>query len=287
MERVAFTLRPIEEEDIDGCMKLSGDAGWNQTKKDWKLLIENSENTCILAEHDHKIIGTTTAINYLDQIAWIGMVLVDKEYRGQGISKVLLTNVFEKLKACKSIKLDATPEGQKVYKQFDFKDEYIITRMTIASMNKLVDDSDMILPVPVGEEEPGEIITLDEQVFGANRKQLIKSLLKQFPGKGWVLKQSNRVTGFVLGRNGSNYHHVGPVTASNITEAKALITNAFRKLIDQPVVVDVLNDKKDLIAWLNSIGFTRQRHFIRMYKKENPFPGISNNQYLICGPEFG
>ena len=30
-----------------------------------------------------------------------------------------------------------------------------------------------------------------------------------------------------------------------------------------------------------------QRHFVRMYKKENSFPGIVDKQYLICGPEFG
>jgi len=49
----------------------------------------------------------------------------------------------------------------------------------------------------------------------------------------------------------------------------------------------VLSEKEDLISWLHSIGFTMQRHFVRMYKKENLFPGIVNKQYLICGPEFG
>jgi len=42
-----------------------------------------------------------------------------------------------------------------------------------------------------------------------------------------------------------------------------------------------------LLEWLSSIGFIEQRHFIRMYKKENTLPGKTSNQYLICGPEFG
>jgi len=66
-----------------------------------------------------------------------------------------------------------------------------------------------------------------------------------------------------------------------------LIRKALKELINQPVVLDVLNEKEDLINWLNSIGFTMQRQFVRMYKKENSFPGIVNKQYLICGPEFG
>ena len=58
-------------------------------------------------------------------------------------------------------------------------------------------------------------------------------------------------------------------------------------MTNQSVVMDVLYEKEDLINWLNSIGFIMQRQFVRMYKKENPFPGIINKQYLICGPEFG
>ena len=82
MEKTAFILRRMEPDDIAGAMKLSNDEGWNQTGKDWGLLIEDPQNICILAEHSQKVIGTTTAINYSNQIAWIGMVLVAKEYRG-------------------------------------------------------------------------------------------------------------------------------------------------------------------------------------------------------------
>jgi hypothetical protein len=80
---------------------------------------------------------------------------------------------------------------------------------------------------------------------------------------------------------------VGPVFGSTIHDVKKLIGRALKELINQPVVIDVLNDKEDLMAWLNSFGFAIQRHFVRMYKKENSFAGTVNKQYLICGPEFG
>ncbi|MDP9230777.1 MAG: hypothetical protein M3O67_08910, partial [Bacteroidota bacterium] len=109
----------------------------------------------------------------------------------------------------------------------------------------------------------------------------------EYPGKAGLVKQNNRITGFALGREGNKYHQIGPVVASNIADAKILITKALEKLTNQPIVMDVLCDKEDLFIWLNSIGFIRQRHFIRMYKKENTLPGIPGKQYLICGPEFG
>ena len=288
MRKTDFILRPMQLSDIGDAMILSNAEGWNQTVKDWKLLIENPENVCMVAEYDNKVIGTTTAINYSNQVAWIGMVLVGKEYRGQGISKSLLTDVFKKLESCKSIKLDATPAGQKVYKKFGFTDEYPIARMTNESMKDLPTDEDNeILQEPIHLKHIQEIIALDEIIFGANRMQLIKMLIKEYHAKAWLLKRDSNITGFALGRAGNKYYQIGPVVASNITDAKNLITKALADLIMQPVVVDVLCDKEELIAWLNSIGFIKQRHFIRMYKKENCFPGVIDKQYLICGPEFG
>src|SRR5689334_22520481 len=112
MKDITITLRAMDLNDIPGAMRLSKVEGWNQTENDWKLLIENPDNVCLLAEVDGKIVGTTTAINYFNEEMWIGMVLVDREYRGQGISKSLLTDIFQRINFCKSIKLDATPAGQ-------------------------------------------------------------------------------------------------------------------------------------------------------------------------------
>ncbi len=287
MRKADFIIRHIQLSDIGGAMRLSTEQGWNQTEKDWKLLIESPQNVCLLAECDNKIIGTTTAINYSGDVAWIGMVLVDKEYRGLGVSKSLLENIFKKLQSCKSIKLDATPEGQQVYKKFDFKEEYLIARMVNLSIKNLPADEYEIVPETIQLKHSREIVAFDDLIFGANRHQLIELLIKQYPGKGWLLKRDNKIAGFVLGREGNKYHQIGPLVAATTIDAKILISKALENLKNQPIVADVLYDKEDLINWLNSIGFTKQRHFVRMYKNENHFPGAIDKQYLICGPEFG
>jgi len=288
MEKTAFIVRPMRVSDVEDAMKLSVGEGWNQTEKDWKLFVRNPENICIVAEYDGKVIATTTVINYTNQIAWIGMVLVDKNYRGQGISKSLLTTIFESLQAYVSIKLDATPAGQLVYKKFDFKDEYLIARLTNSSVQQLSSSGDNETTIkPIQSKHIPEIIAFDVMVFGAKRTQLINFLVSEYPGKAILLKRNNRITGFALGRNGNKYQQVGPVVASGLADAKILIENALNKLTDKAVVVDVLCDKEELLVWLNSIGFIMQRQFIRMYKKDNKRPGITSNQYLIAGPEYG
>ena len=56
MKQTVFTVRAMQLSDIESAMKLSTAEGWNQTEKDWKLLLDHPGNICILAEFGSKII---------------------------------------------------------------------------------------------------------------------------------------------------------------------------------------------------------------------------------------
>ncbi len=281
-------LRALHLQDVRQAIKLSNAERWNQTEKDWKFLIENPWNICLAAAVGEKVIGTVTAINYEEDVGWIGMVLVDKEFRGRGVSKLLLSGIIERQLFSRSLKLDATPAGESVYQGFGFEAEYLIHRMTIASvsMQTVSFDYELLLE-RANLKNILEIVEYDKSVFGAPRQKLIEFLIKNHRENVWTLKKNGQITGFALGRKGARFCQIGPVVALNNEDAKKLIAKSLTGLLGQPVVVDILDDKKDLINWLSSIGFKVQRSFVRMYRNENLFPGIPVNQYLICGPEFG
>ncbi len=281
-------IKELTIDDIPQCIELSDAEKWNQTSLDWELLIEITENVCLAAEIDGKIIGTATAINYENKVTWIGMVLVNRNFRRRGVSKLLLNNLLEKLKHCYSVKLDATPAGQPIYQKLGFVDEYTIFRMmcpVVETRNLLSGKNDDFELVHNGNIS--QLIEFDTHVFGANRAQLIRFLVKNNPLNSWVLLNRGQVEGFILGRQGMRFYQLGPVYASNLESAKKLIAKALWSSYEKPVIIDVLKDKKELIEWLTSLGFTLQRHFVRMYQNQNPFPGVSGYQFLICGPEFG
>lgn len=262
--------------------------GWNQTEKDWEFMVRQPQNICLAATVGEKIIGTSLAINYNNDVAWIGMVLVDKNHRGKGVSKLLLEILFQKLNHCKSIKLDATPAGQKVYQKFGFENEYVIHRMVRPSSTleiPKINNSNTLSPTQ--SSDISSIIQYDSYVFGAERSSLVKFLSSNFLNKSWILRQGHQIKGFALGRVGSRFHQIGPVSASSTEIAKTLISTSIQNIGRKDSVIDVLDDKKELIDWLESMGFEKRRHFIRMYKNSNPFPGTIKNQFLICGPEFG
>ena len=268
-------------------MKLKDTEGWNQLEKDWALLINYKESVNLVAVLDNRIIGTITAINYANTVAWIGMMLVDRDYRGRGISKLLLKEAIHKLKKCASIKLDATPAGRPVYQKLGFIDEHTLYRMTHPSVSKISLKDRSVETEQIRPGDIPEVAGFDKRVFGADRTELIKLLYENYPELAWLIRENNRVVGFCLGRRGKNFTQIGPVSASSLKHTKALIQSAGNQITGQAVVVDIPADKSETKLWLESSGFISLRPFERMYLSNNPHPGITESQYLICGPELG
>jgi ribosomal protein S18 acetylase RimI-like enzyme len=283
----SFKIRPMVINDLDQAMSLSIAEGWNQTEKDWRFFLENPLNICLVAEHDNKVAGTATALCYSNKVAWIGMVLVDKNLRGQGAGKMLLTNIIAALKHIESIKLDATPAGQPLYQNLGFIEEHKIYRMTSTCHDNFILNETENEPVHINRENLSDIIELDKGIFGTDRSNLLQTLLQNYPRKAFLLKRTGKLDGFIMGRDGARFNYTGPVFAHSSDSAKILIAKALESLKNQPVALDVLEDKEDLINWLESIGFVNQRYFVRMYLKSNPYAGIVKKQYLISGPELG
>jgi predicted GNAT family N-acyltransferase len=281
----SFKIRPMIINDLDQAISLSKAEGWNQTENDWRLLVENPLNICLVAEYHNKVAGTATAFNHANKVAWIGMVLVDKSLRGHGAGKMLLTHIIDKLKHVESIKLDATPAGQPLYQNLGFKEEHKIFRMTNVSPDNFSNKENE--PRHIDQESISDVINLDKSIFGADRTYLLQTLLQDYPGKAFLIKRNHKSDGYIFGRDGVRFNYIGPVFALSSDSARILISKALESLNNQPVALDVLEDKEVLIKWLESVGFVKQRHFTRMYLKNNPYPGIVENQYLISGPEFG
>jgi GNAT superfamily N-acetyltransferase len=280
-------LKTLTISDIPQALELSSAEGWNQTEKNWKLLIENPGNVCLALEEEGKIVATVTAMNYENRVTWIGMVLVEKSHRGRGYSKLLLSELLNHLKFFPTIKLDATSAGQPVYQKFGFRNERIISRYVLESPASNMRDLEIgNLPKRIYSSEIQEVVKYDATVFGARRKRLIEYLIQENPENTWGIKQNNVLKGIALGRKGARFFQLGPVSADSEKEAGILLSQMLKKLPHLPVVVDVWEEKTELINWLKTIGFRKQRQFVRMVLGEYS-PEISEKQFLICGPEFG
>ena len=104
-----ITIRQMTMDDVALGMKLSAQARWNQTEADWRRFIELEPEGCFVGELDGRPVGTTTTCVFR-KTAWIAMVLVDINSRGNGVGTTLLRHAIEYLEGRRvdTIRLDAT-----------------------------------------------------------------------------------------------------------------------------------------------------------------------------------
>ena len=273
--------------DLAAAMRLKSAENWNQTEKDWKLFLQQAPEWCLVAEYNHRLIGTVTAINYSDERAWIGMMLVDKAHRRKGVSMLLLKNLLERLKGCGIVGLDATPAGNSVYKKLGFEEDCHLVRMATEKVKTAGEVLYRKEVSPMNPDNISEICQLDQQVMQFSRTPFLKSLMDHYCGNSFVLLKEKQITGYAFVRSGSHHFHIGPVVASDEAGARALIETVAGKLKGERLLIDVYGQYGNLISWLENSGFSIHRPFIRMYLRGRERGGNRGRQFAICGPEFG
>jgi len=279
-----INYRTMKPADIADGLKLCRKAKWNQVESDWQIFLQQSPEAGMVATFQDQIVGTVTTIRYQEAFSWIGMVLVDPDFRRQGIGQELLQKALQLLQSEETVKLDATPQGREVYLKLNFVDEYPLSRL-----NRIA-AQDLFYPTTaraIQKEDLPFLSEFDSKIFGANRSSLLQWMWEKAPELAFLFEEESEIKGYVMGRYGHDFIHIGPVIAQNFSIAKELLIAALSKCSGRPVILDVLHFEPEWIVWLKEIGFTEQRNFIRMFRGTNRFRGVPENQFAIIGPEFG
>jgi GNAT superfamily N-acetyltransferase len=278
-------IRLLTEADIPSAMKLKESAGWNQTENDWRSLLKLEPLGCFGAELDGELVGTTTTTTYEDELAWIGMVLVQPERRRQGIAKRLMTTALEYLKdRVATVKLDATPAGKFVYEGFGFKTEGLIERWT---RNADFHDASCDGVTILDNETLRELIALDRDVFKANRSKLIEMLVANSSAVPVVKRtEDGSLSGYAFSRRGSKADYVGPVISQDASQVRTLLDRLLAQMTGRPSYFDFNTSCICDSAVLVERGFKKERELIRMHYGE-PSASTSSFVIAIAGPEVG
>jgi len=276
-------LRTMTTDDIPAGMRLKDLAGWNQTPADWRCFLDSSPRGCFAAEVEGKVVGTAATIVYEQRFAWIGMVLVDPEFRGQGIGTCLLGKTIEHLDGLgiRTMKLDATPAGRPIYQKLGFNNEYEIERWLLKR------SVPQAAPVVKFQPISDRVLQLDREIFGADRGPLLRSLAAENPDFALVTERNGEIAGYTFGRRGTLADHLGPWMARDEVTAAALLDEFLRRSTRETVFVDALKDRAFLPEMLLARSFKVSRPLTRMVRGPNTFPGRPDLLCAILGPEFG
>lgn len=221
------SIRLLDDQDIPRAMELVLSAGWNQTAIDWRRLLRYQPDGCFAAVADGfqgavKLQGTVTTTSYGNELAWIGMMLVDPAHQRRGIGGSLMKCAMNYLigNGVTKIKLDATPIGKMLYEQLGFREEFVFRRWwrglgpampsskALPNRTALLDGDFDTLFEPIAE--------MDRMAFGADRRRWLRELSACssciFRKDGYGMLRAGRVASYL-----------GPIVASDIDDAESII----------------------------------------------------------------
>ncbi len=274
-------IRLMTREDIPAGMRLKTAAGWNQTTQDWDNVLAVEPEGCWVYEIDGVVVGSTTAVCFGQDLAWIGMVLVLPEYRGQGIARKLMQHALKYLeeRGVRCAKLDATDMGRPLYEQLGFVHELVIERWAGTASEK----ADRQNPVPVPIDDLTTIGTLDRSAFDAQRTGLLRRLIKTFPEDAAFLPG-----GYVMGRPGENEYFLGPCVAESENDARRLVEHFLDRHAGKRVFWDLLPANEQAVSLARSLGFEPRRKLSRMARPlAGCPPGDVGRVFAAAGFEYG
>jgi GNAT superfamily N-acetyltransferase len=275
-------IRTMTIDDIALGLRLSRQAGWNQTEADWLRLMYFEPEGCFVAELDGSAVGTTTTC-VLDHSAWIAMVLVDENHRRKGIGTHLLRHALDHLdsRQVSTIRLDATESGRPVYETLGFIPEYDLARYqgiapSYPALLTVADATSDAYP---------DIIEFDKVITGTNREKMLIRLLEEFPHGLRTFRRKGKIEGYVIIRPGANAVQIGPCIASS-DAGPALLRDALNRSAGKYVFIDIPYDNAGAVKIAESSGLEIQRCFTRMYRGERVDDKL-DALWASSGPEKG
>lgn len=291
-----FAIELLGDADIEGGLRLSDAAGWNQTAQDWQVFLHHGH--CVgCRSPEGELVGTAAALPYSGGLpgglGWVSMVLVAQAWRHRGLATSLLQRCIDFLRQSGVTPvLDATPAGEQVYRRMGFVAGYGLDRWqgTVAPAPLPGEMAALVREGSLSDLE--HVLALDLQANGLHRHFLLDSFARRPDSRIWLGADGQ---GFVIVRAGRRAAQVGPLVAASTVQALALLTAAFSTLRGA-VFLDVLQRCTAVAHWLEARGFTRQRPFVRMAL---PAAGATSSAGTIlpmqahtslhglAGPEFG
>jgi GNAT superfamily N-acetyltransferase len=282
-EEFMLHIRAMTPDDLDLAMCLKDQAGWNQTEADWRRFLEMEPTGCFVADWDGRLVGTTVTCIF-GQVAWIAMVLVDPEFRGRGIGKELMSHALDFLETSgvSTVRLDATPLGEPLYKKLGFVVEYGLARFKGTPRPATVPHGKVD---HIQSQDYALLFQMDQLITGADRGKFLSRLFAEQSEQIRVIRSPEAIAGFLACRPGTRAWQIGPCLAGRGI-GSVLLAEALSRFVGTLVYVDipVQNDAAANLA--ERSGLSVQRRLIRM-RRGPPVAERTDHIWASSGPEMG
>jgi len=250
----AFSMHvgDIQDMELDQLHALSISVGWPHRAEDWEFLRRTGHGIVALDEIG-RVMGSAMWFPHGNGFATVGMVITSPRLQTNGTGQWLMERILNEV-AGRQLSLSATRAARRLYLSLDFKPEKTVYQCQGTARR----GSGVSLQLPerlvrrLSADDLTAASVLDTTAFGVGRMELVKRLHELSVGYG--LFRGQELLAFSLCRPFGRGHVIGPVVASNDSDATAVVAPHVEDHVGQFLRLDTHMEAGNFASYVSQCG---------------------------------
>lgn len=283
-----LTIRPLKRRELFQVVDWARDEGWNPGINDADIFWQTDPDGYLGAELNGQIVAAGSVVSYGGEFGFMGLFIVQADFRGKGIGTRLWFHRREalasRLKPGALIGMDGVFDMQSWYERGGFVFSHRNLRMQgIGRKSDSAQDC-----VRLDEVAFGEVEGYDQRHFGFNRREFLRLWIKPQSGCALGVVRDGCLAGYGVVRECVDGFKIGPLFADNAAVAAQLFAALSDHAAGSPLVLDVPEGNADGLALAHRNGMKEVFGCARMhYGSGQALPIPWNNIFGITTFELG
>ena len=279
-----FKLEEFNSKDIEGLIELSASVEWDYDDHEINTVLSSGK----IFGHKNfegKIVSCAAIIPYDTKLASIGMVIVNKKFRGLGLGKEATQKCIDFAPSNTSIMLIATEEGRALYEKMGFITIDYVHKFLCDDYKPLNKSSDVTIEDFNGNDLK-EILNIDKAAFGDKRSKFLQNRINQSDQCLVVRDNNANIIGYGISISGPINLIIGPIVAPD-SQTAALILDRLASKHQGKLRIDVPSGNEEFMLFLEYRGFKQVSQPPVMVINSANLPPRNNTLYGIAAQIFG
>jgi hypothetical protein len=271
--------------DIPFAVKLSSQEEWETPPSDFARILRLDPHGSFVAFDGSSRVGMITTMTFNKELAWIGNVIVDRNYRGKHIGQSLMNYAIHHLMKLRirQIGLYCFKDNVGFYRRLGFVGGTQFVRLRRPLRIPRVDQSE-----PGIQPSLPQVLSMDRRAFGVDRSKLIRSWIREKSGAYFGFT-NGKTSGFLLVKKYSTMYDFGPGAAFRASEVELnkLLSESLEYAWRKPIEALCLARNRTMLKLLGEHGFRTINRGYRIYWNHDAKLGSDRSAILLGFPDKG
>lgn len=240
-------LSRLAKDDLPSLLALSQEAGWPHTARDWTAVLECG--TGYGHREGKEVVSCVHLTDFGLQFASLGLMIVAKSRRGQGLGKSLLQHALSRRSRSQSIGLIAGRFVPSFYEQFGFRtirDNVLVLRKEQVLGPRLLRCCNSFQPIT--NKNVQNAVDFDEKEIGLKRRNLLEHRLTN-ADRTFIFSKDDSIQAYGMANTQGQQLALGPLVSLNTPSALELV-HQLTADFDGLLRIDAYERQSDFITGL-------------------------------------